>query len=98
MKVREAMLLNGILFNIEAWHGVTLKQMKRLEISDESLLRSILKAHSKTPEEFLYLEIGALPIKWMVAQRRVVFMKHIMERHDDELLKKVFLAQKSNPT
>ena len=25
-------------------------------------------------------------------------MKHIMERHDDELLKKVFLAQKSNPT
>ena len=25
-------------------------------------------------------------------------MKHIMERHDDELLKKVFLAQKRNPT
>ena len=34
----------------------------------------------------------------MVAQRRVVFLKHIMERHDDEILKKVFLAQKSNPT
>ena len=30
MKLREAMLLNGILFNVEAWHGVTLKHIKRL--------------------------------------------------------------------
>ena len=71
---------------------------KSLEIIDESLLRSILKVHSKTPKKFLYLQTGALPIKWVVAQRRIVFMKHIMERHDDELLKKVFLAQKKNPT
>ena len=98
MKLREAMLLNGILFNVEAWHGITSKQIKSLEIIDESLLRSILKAHSKTPKEFLYLETGALPLRWVVAQRRVVFLKHIMERHDDELLKKVFIAQKRNPT
>lgn len=98
MKLREAMLLNGILFNAEAWHGVTLKQIKSLETIDEYLLRNILKAHRKTPKEFLYLETGALPIRWVVAQRRILFMKHIMERHDNELLKKVFLAQKLNPS
>ena len=47
MKLREAMLLNGILFNAEAWHGVTLKQIKSLETIDEYLLKNILKAHRK---------------------------------------------------
>ena len=98
MKLRESMLLNGILFNVEAWYGTTLKQIKSLETIDEYLLRNILKAHKKTPKEFLYLETGALPIRWVVAQRRILFMKHIMERHDNELLKKVFLAQKLNPS
>ena len=98
MKLREAMILYGILFNAEAWHGVTLKQIKSLETIDEYLLRNLLKAHRKTPKEFLYLETGALPIRWVVAQRRILFMKHIMERHDNELLKKVFLAQKLNPS
>ena len=27
MKLRGDMLLNGILFNVEAWHGVTLKHI-----------------------------------------------------------------------
>ena len=35
MKLRGDMLLNGILFNVEAWHGVTLKHIKKLEMIDE---------------------------------------------------------------
>ena len=31
MKLREAMLLNGILFNVEAWRGVTNKQIRSLD-------------------------------------------------------------------
>ena len=98
MKLREAMLINGILYNSEAWHGVTRKQIASLEAIDEALLRKLLKSHCKTPKEFLYLETGALPLRWIVAQRRILFLKHITEKHDDELLKKVFLAQKENPT
>ena len=49
LKIREVMLLNGILFNSESWHGVTQKQIKSLEGIDEALLRGILKAHGKTP-------------------------------------------------
>ena len=56
------MFLNGILFNSEAWYGVTKKQIKSLEVIDQQLLRGILKAHSKTPSEFLYLETSATPI------------------------------------
>ena len=47
MKLRESRLLNGILFNNEAWHGVNLKPIKTSESIDEALLRSILKLHKK---------------------------------------------------
>ena len=42
LKLRQAMLLNGVLFNSEAWHGVSLEDIKTLESVDEQLLRSLL--------------------------------------------------------
>ena len=98
LTLREAMLINGILYNSEAWHGVTNAQIVRLEAIDEALLRGILKAHMKTPKEFLYLETGALPIRWILAQRRINYLQQILNRNENELVKKVFLAQNENPT
>ena len=92
------MLLNGIFYNSEAWHGITKKQTKILESIDEDLLRRILKLHSKTPKEFLYLETGSTPIKWVLKQRRINYLKHILSLEENEIVKKVFTAQKENPT
>ena len=92
------MLLNGILNNSEAWHGVTKAHIKSLEAIDEALVRGILNAHRKTPVNFLYLEVGATPIRWIVAQRRISFLHHIMCKENNELVKKVLKAQKENPT
>jgi hypothetical protein len=98
MMLRESMLINGILFNSEAWHGTTKKDIKELERLDEALLRGMVKAHSKTPTEFIYLEMGALPLRWVIAQRRINYLKNIIDRNDNELIKKVYYAQKENPS
>ena len=98
LRLREAMLINGILFNSEALHGVTNAQVASLEKIDLSLLRGILNASKGTPNYFLYLETGALPIHWILAQRRINYLSHIYKRSDEELIKKVFLAQKETPT
>ena len=63
MKLREVILLNGILYNSEALHGITEVHVKTLQSIDEDLLCRVLKSHGKTPLEFLYLESGAVPIK-----------------------------------
>ena len=47
LKLRQAMLLNGILYNSEAWHSVTEAEIKILETVDEHLLRALVKGHSK---------------------------------------------------
>ena len=38
LKLCEAMLINGMLFNSEAWHGVTDTELQILEVVDEHLL------------------------------------------------------------
>ena len=40
LKLRQAMLLTGVLFNSEAWHDVKEKEVRMLESVDEHLLRS----------------------------------------------------------
>ena len=47
--LRDVNLINGMLFNSEAWYDVTTKQIEKLEKIDELYLRSLLEAHSKTP-------------------------------------------------
>ena len=98
LKLRESMFLNGILFNSEAWHGLTSANVAALEKLDKALLRSILKAHKGTTSELLYLETGAIPIKWVIAQRRINFLKHILSRDNKELIRKIYSAQKEKPS
>ena len=54
-------IVNGILYNSEAWHGITDVDIARIEKVDEHLLRKLLKSHSKTPIEFLHLETEQFP-------------------------------------
>ena len=97
LKLRQAMLINGILFNSEAWHAVTEYELKMLEKVDEYLLRSLVDGHSKTPLEFLYLEAGALPIRFILSSRRMIYLQTILKREDSELTKRIYKAQTDDP-
>ena len=65
---------------------------------DEHLLRALVNGHSKTPLEFLYLESGAIPIRFILACRRMTYLQTILKRNENELTKRIFKAQKENPT
>ena len=91
------MFINATLFNSEAWHNVAITDIKRLEKVDEGLLRKILKCHGKTPIEMLYLETGALPLRFLISNRRILYYHTIIKRNDHELTKQVLLTQKKSP-
>ena len=80
------MLINGILHNSEAWSDVKDSDVKLLEDVDEHLIRSIFKAHSKTPLEFLHLETGTVPIKFIIASRRLNYLHNILSKPEPELI------------
>ena len=69
--LRQAMLINGMIFNSEAWHGLTDTHVKEFQIIDNQVLRKIFNSHSKTSLAFLNLELGILPVKFIIASRRL---------------------------
>ena len=98
LKLRQAMFLNGTLFNSEAWQGISPGEIEMIEKVDEDLLRGLLKAHSKIPLEALYLETGCIPVRFIIKSRRLSYLHTILQKDPEELVKEVFEAQKNDPT
>ena len=84
------------LYNSEAWHATIKDDTEILNRVDESLLSGLVSAHSKTPKEALFLEIGTIPIKYIWASRRLTYLQNILKRDKTELVRRVYQAQKEN--
>ena len=87
------MLVNSILLNIDAWHSVTLTNIVQPEKIDEQHLRFLVNSHSKTAREFLYLELGTIPIRYILVARRINFLQTILKRDKEELTKRILDVQ-----
>ena len=98
LSLRQAVFINGILYNSEAWHSIEDKDLIPFEKADELLLRGLLNAHSKTPLEALYLETNSLPIRFILKIRRIMFLHNILQKNSSEMIRKIFEAQKQNPS
>ena len=88
------MLINGMLSSSEAWSDVKDGDIKLLEDVDEFLLRSLFKAHSKTPLEFLHLETGTVPLRYIIESRRINHLHNILSKSESELIHRLYKAQK----
>ena len=60
-------------------------------------MRSFLEAGKSTPKVMLYLEMGCLPIRYILIKRRITFLHEILHQDEKSLLRQFFSAQKSNP-
>ena len=98
LQLRQAIFINGVLVNSEVWHGVKPTDLEILIKIDHQILQYICGSHAKTPVEFLYMETGTLPIPFIVSCRRMIYLQVILKRDENELLKRVYMAQKHNPT
>ena len=95
--LRDSNLINGIMYNSEAWYGVLQRHIEKMEKVDEAYLRSLLDAHSKTPIESLYIETGKMPLRFILQKRRLIYWHHLVNLKNDSLLKKFYEAQLNQP-
>ena len=61
------------------------------------MVRSALRAPLKFPGPSIFLEVGAVPIKYYLIGRRIVFLHYILMRPENDLLSQVFFAQLEKP-
>ena len=96
--LRDARLINGTLTNSEVWPSLTLNQFEVLEAADLDLMRKIFKAHSRTATELFYLETGKIPLRFVIYKRRLMYLWHILNTSENELIHKVYSVQKLKTT
>jgi hypothetical protein len=60
-------------------------------------MRKVLGCPSKTPKHLMYLELGWLPLRFIIESRRLNFLKYILNQKETSLVQQVFNEQKLNP-
>ena len=80
LELRQAWLINGMLYNSEIWQQLTEKDKMDLNKIYHILLRSILGSHSKAPVEQLYLETASLSFTDIIKIRRLIYLQTILGR------------------
>ena len=92
--LHQAIFLNGTLVNMETWPNFKCDRLAMFERGELGFFRKILSAHSKTPIECFYLELGVIPFRFHLMARRIMYFQTIMAREDDEITKKIVIYQK----
>ena len=96
--LRNSLLVSSVLCNSEAWFNLTNSDLKMIETIDIEFLRKILKAPVSTPKEILFLELGVLPLREIIKQRRLNFLFYLIHQKNESMLKRVFQSQMKNRT
>ena len=97
LALREAFLINGILFNSEIWYGLNKTQIEKLMEVDILFLRKLFRVSASCPREALFLESGCLPFDIIIKERRLKYLHNILTREPTDMLYSFFQAQWWNP-
>ena len=97
MILRETILISSMLLSVEVWFDVKKEDIQRLEMVDRTLHRRFLECARSSPVCSLHLELGSCPLRFFIQARRIVFLHYILNLDENELLVKVYRAQKSDP-
>ena len=85
--------MNSILLNAEVWMNLTNTDIKRLEILDNDLVRSIWKCAKHTSTPMMFLDLGIMQIKHIIMQRRLMYLFYLVNQEQESILYRCFLAQ-----
>ena len=91
--LRNSLLVSSMLFNSEAWYNITKAELDLFETIDLSLLRQLLNAPKGTPKEMIFLELGCIPFREMIRERRLGFLHYILNEDCNSMINRCFQAQ-----
>ena len=72
--MREAMLIGSMLTNSETWINLTKQDIDKLQKPDTILQRKLLSESGNPSKVFMCLELGILPVKYVIMTKRLNFL------------------------
>ena len=95
--LRESLFVNSILLNSEVWYNLTEANIISLEKLDNILLRKILETGQSVSTAFLHLELGTVPLRFIIKTRRIIFLQYILKQKESSLLSQFLNSQIEDP-
>lgn len=90
--MRDGMLVGGMLNNAETWVNMTKSDIEKLEKPDTRLNERLFE--TKAAKVFQYLEMGILPVKYVIMGKRLKSLKYILDESMEAMISQVYEAQK----
>ena len=85
-----------MLSNSSSWYNIKESELKQLEEIDELTMLKLLSAPHTTPRVMLFLELGSMPLRYVIMQRRLMFLHYLLNENEDTLVSKFFHSQNRN--
>ena len=96
--LRETLLVSSMLFNSEAWYNLTNAELDLLETIDLAFLRQLLEAPKGTPKEMLFLELGCIPFREIIREKRLGYLHYILNEDKKSMIFRFFESQMKQRT
>ena len=77
-------------------HQEKKSDIEKLEKPDNKLLKSILATEGKASKAFRYLELGITPVRFVVKEKRLTFLKYILSEGKETMIRQVYEEQKKS--
>ena len=78
-----------MLTNSEAWINITQENVDELTKPDTMLQRELLSISGNPCKEFMNLEMGIIPVKFVMMGKRVKFLNTILNENTDSTMREV---------
>ena len=92
--MRDGMLVGSMLNNAETWINITKNDIEKLDKPDVLLMEKLFE--TKAAKAFQHLEMGTLPVRYVIMAKRLKFLKYILDENIDSMIRQVYEAQKAD--
>ena len=88
--MRQALLLGGMLTNAETWINITETDITKLTMPDTLLHRQLLSVSGNPSKVFMCLELGVIPVKYVIMAKRTNFLHCILKENINSTMRQVY--------
>ena len=92
-KLYDATVAEGLLTNCESWIGINQNQINMLQSFQDKFIKNTLRLADSIPKALLTWDIALTPVKWRIAQKKLIFLHRIMMEDISNITKQVLYEE-----
>ena len=85
-----SVFLQTILSNAQSWSHITEKDLTRLRTVQLKCLKRIMRVPSSTPNAFMFLELGVIPIEYEIHKKQLTYLHSILRTPNNDPLHRMY--------